>query len=150
MLNEKDTAPDFELTADDGSTVKLSDLRGNRVILYFYPRADTPGCTIEACDFSELTPRVEEKGAVVLGVSPDTVEDVRKFKEKFNLNFRLLADADHAVAEEYGVWKEKSMFGKTTMGAERTTFIIAPDGRIEKIYRNVNAKGHAEKVVTAL
>lgn len=150
MVNEGDKAPDFELEADDGSKVKLSDLKGNRIILYFYPRADTPGCTIEACDFNELAPRVEEKGAVVFGVSPDSVEDVRAFKQKYDLTFKLLADEDHAVAEKYGVWTEKMLFGKKSMGTERTTFIIDPDGRIEKIYRKVSAKGHANNVVSAL
>lgn len=150
MVNEGDKAPDFELKADDGSTVRLSDQKGNRIILYFYPRADTPGCTIEACDFNELAPRVEEKGAMVYGVSPDSVEDVRAFKAKYDLTFKLLADEDHAVAERYGVWTEKTMFGKKSMGTERTTFVIDPNGRIEKIYRKVGAKGHADEVVSAL
>ncbi len=150
MVKENDQAPDFELRADDGSTVKLSDSRGDRIILYFYPRADSPGCTVEACEFNELAPRVEEKGALVFGISPDSVEDVRAFKEKFDLNFKLLADEDHAVAVRYGVWTEKSMFGKKSMGTERTTFVIDSEGRIEKIYRKVGAKGHANEVVSAL
>lgn len=149
-LHTGDPAPDFELPADDGSTVRLKDLQGRKVILYFYPRADTPGCTIEACEFRDLAPRIEERGAVVLGVSPDTVADVRKFKEKFDLNFRLLADADHAVAEAYGVWKEKSMFGKTYWGAARTTFVIDERGRIDEIYEEVRAEGHAEQVLSDL
>ena len=150
MVEENQKAPDFELEADDGSTVKLSDLRGQRVVLYFYPKDDTPGCTIEACDFRDLLPRVEEKGAVVLGVSPDPVQSHQKFKDKFDLNFPLLADTDHSVAEAYGVWKEKNMFGRKYWGVERATFVIDADGKIEKAYRNVNAKGHAEKVLAEL
>lgn len=150
MLNEKDVAPDFELTADDGSTVRLSGLRGQRVILFFYPKADTPGCTVEACEFGELTPQISEKGAVVLGISPDPVKDVAKFREKFSLPFRLLADEDHAVAEAYGVWAEKSMYGRKYMGVERTTFLVDAEGRIERIYRKVTPKGHAADVLGAL
>lgn len=146
-LKTNDPAPDFELDADDGSRVRLSDLRGSKVILYFYPRADTPGCTIEACEFGELTPRIDERGAVVLGVSPDPVEDVRKFREKFDLPFRLLADADHEVSEKYGVWKEKTLFGKKKMGTERATFVIDEEGKLARVYRNVRAEGHAAKVL---
>lgn len=149
-LQENDLAPDFELTADDGSQVRLSNLRGNRVILFFYPRADTPGCTTEACEFRDLTPQIQEKGAVVLGISPDPVDAVRKFREKFNLPFRLLADSDHAIAEAYGVWGEKSMYGKTYMGVERTTFLIDEEGRIARIFRKVSPKGHAEEVLHGL
>lgn len=146
-LQENDTAPDFAIPADDGSLVRLSELRGRRVILFFYPRADTPGCTIEACEFRDLSPQIEEQGAVVLGISPDTVEDVRKFREKFNLPYRLLADADHRVAEQYGVWKEKSMYGKKYWGVERTTFLIDEEGRIAKGYRKVKPEGHAGEVL---
>lgn len=149
-LQEKDLAPDFELPADDGAAVRLSGLRGRRVVLYFYPRADTPGCTTEACEFGELTPRIEERGAVVIGVSPDPVKDVRKFREKFGLPFRLLADEDHAVAEAYGVWGEKSMFGKKFMGVERTTFLVDEEGRIARIFRQVSPKGHADEVLGEL
>lgn len=150
MLNEKDIAPDFELTADDGSTVRLSALRGQRVILFFYPKADTPGCTVEACEFGELTPQISEKGAVVLGISPDPVKAVTKFREKFDLPFRLLADEDHAVAEAYGVWAEKSMYGRKYMGVERTTFLVDAEGHIERIYQKVTPKGHAADVLGAL
>ncbi|HET8656659.1 MAG TPA: thioredoxin-dependent thiol peroxidase [Longimicrobiaceae bacterium] len=149
-LKENDLAPDFELPADDGSTVRLSDLRGGRVILYFYPRADTPGCTIEACEFGEALPRIEEKGATVLGVSPDPVGAVRAFREKYDLPFRLLADADHRVAEAYGVWVEKTNFGRTYWGTERTTFVVDEEGRISDIYRRVNAEGHAAAVLQGL
>lgn len=149
-LNINEPAPDFELTADDGSRVRLADLRGSKVILYFYPRADTPGCTIEACEFRELSPRIDERGAIVLGVSPDPVEDVRKFREKFSLPFRLLADSDHRVAEAYDVWKEKNLFGKLMMGVVRTTFVIDEEGRIARIYENVRAEGHAGQVLEEL
>jgi thioredoxin-dependent peroxiredoxin len=149
-IEETQPAPDFDLPADDGSRVRLSALRGRRVVLYFYPRADTPGCTVESCEFRDLTPRYEEKGAVVLGVSPDSVEEVRRFREKFSLPFRLLADADHQVAEAYGVWVEKSMFGKTFMGVERSTFVVAADGTLERAYRKVTAEGHAAEVLEGL
>jgi thioredoxin-dependent peroxiredoxin len=150
MANETEPAPDFELQADDGSTVRLSDLRGRRVVLYFYPRADTPGCTTEACEFGDRTPSFEERGAVVLGVSPDPVADVRAFREKFALPFRLLADPDHQVAEAYGVWTQKSMFGKPYMGVERSTFVIDEQGRIARAYRKVRPEGHAEAVLRDL
>lgn len=149
-LQENDLAPDFQLTADDGSAVRLSDLRGSRVILFFYPRADTPGCTTEACEFRDLSPQIEEQGAVVLGISPDAVEEVRKFREKFDLPYRLLADSDHAVAEAYGVWKERSMYGKKYMGVERSTFVIDAEGQIAQIYRKVSPKGHAGQVLQGL
>ena len=149
-LQENALAPDFELPADDGSTVRLSDLRGSKVILYFYPRADTPGCTTEACEFRDLTPQIQEKGALVLGISPDPVEPVRKFRAKFDLPFRLLADADHAIAEAYGVWGEKSMFGKKYMGVERTTFLIDEEGHIARIFRKVSPEGHAGEVLQEL
>ena len=147
---QNDPAPDFALPADDGSLVRLGDLRGQRVILFFYPRADTPGCTIEACEFRDMTPQIQEKGAVVLGLSPDTVEDVRKFKEKFQLPYRLLADADHSVAEMYGVWREKNNFGKTYWGVARTTFLVDEEGKIARVYEQVTPQGHAAEVLGGL
>lgn len=150
MPQEGDAAPDFTLTADDGSTVRLSELRGRKVILYFYPRADTPGCTLEACEFRDALPRIEEEGAVVLGISPDPVKDLAKFRDKYDLNFRLLADEDHQVAEGYGVWKEKSMFGKKYMGVERSTFVIDQEGRIARAFHQVKPQGHAAEVLQEL
>ena len=143
-------APDFALPADDGSQVKLSSLRGRRVVLYFYPKDDTSGCTAQACSFRDSLPRLEERGAVVLGVSPDDLSSHRKFKEKYDLNFPLLADTDHAVAEAYGVWKEKSMYGRTYMGIERSTFIIDEEGRVEQAWRKVKPADHALEVLDAL
>jgi peroxiredoxin Q/BCP len=149
-LRENDPAPDFTLPDETGEPVRLSDLRGQRVILYFYPRADTPGCTLESCEFRDLHPRIEEKGAVVLGVSPDSVKEVRRFREKYGFPFHLLADADHQVAEAYGAWVEKSMFGNDYWGVERSTFVIDEHGRIERAYRKVKAEGHAAEVVEGL
>jgi peroxiredoxin Q/BCP len=143
-------APDFELRADNGTVVRLSDLRGHRVILFFYPRADTPGCTIEACEFRDHGPEFEDKGAIVLGISPDSVADVRAFRKKFQLPYRLLADADHAVADAYGVWREKLMFGRKFWGVVRTTFVIAEDGLIARVYEKVDAAGHAYEVLNQL
>lgn len=148
--NENEPAPDFTLPDDAGAPVKLSELRGQRVILYFYPEVDTSGCTLESCDFRDLHPRIQEKGAVVYGISPDPVDAVRRFREKFDLPFHLLADEDHRVSEAYGVWAEKSMFGKKYWGVERSTFVVGPDGRIEKAYRKVKAEGHAGEVVGSL
>ena len=147
---QNDPAPDFALPADDGTLVRLGDLRGQRVILFFYPRADTPGCTIEACEFRDMTPQIQEKGAVVLGISPDTVADVRKFREKFQLPYRLLADADHSVAETYGVWREKNNFGKTYWGVARTTFLVDEEGKIARVYEQVTPQGHAAEVLGGL
>jgi len=150
MINEGDAAPDFELPADDGSTISLAGLRGKKVVLYFYPKDDTSGCTTEACEFRDALPRFEEDGAVILGVSPDSVASHRKFKEKYDLNFLLLADEAHEVAEAYGVWKEKSMFGNKYWGVERSTFLIDEEGRVQRAWRRVRPKGHAEKVAEAL
>lgn len=150
MLNENDLAPDFQLDADDGSTVRLSELRGRKVVLFFYPKADTPGCTIEACEFRDRNEEFDTQGAVILGISPDPVADVHAFRQKFGLPYRLLADADHEVAEAYGLWGEKTLFGNRYWGVDRTTFVIDEEGRIEKIYRKVSPEGHAAEVLRAL
>src|SRR4051794_26052250 len=132
MLNVGDQAPDISLLTDAGEPFKLSDLRGQRVVLYFYPKADTPGCTIESCEFRDELSQFAGKGAVVVGVSPDKPEDQAKFKQKFDLTFPLLADDQKETVQAYDVWKEKNMYGKKSMGVERTTFVIGPDGKIEK------------------
>lgn len=150
MVRKGEPAPDFTLPADDASEVTLSSLRGRTVVLYFYPRDDTPGCTTEACDFRDALPRFEDLDAVVLGVSPDSPASHRRFREKFSLNFPLLADENHAVAEAYGVWKEKKMYGRTYMGIERSTFLIGRDGVVREVWRKVRPKGHAEAVAAAL
>lgn len=145
-----DAAPDFTLPSDSGETVSLSALRGKPVVLYFYPRDDTPGCTTEACEFRDAWDEVKNAGAVVLGVSPDDVPSHRRFKTKFRLPFPLLADPDHRVAERYGAWGEKSMYGRTFQGILRTTFVIGPTGRIHRIFERVKPKGHAAAVLDAL
>ena len=150
MLKPNDIAPDFELQADDGSTVRLSDLRGRKVVLYFYPKDDTPGCTIEACEFRDRVKDLDAGGAVVLGVSPDTVESHRKFRDKYGLDFRLLADTDHRVAEAYGVWQQKSMYGRKYWGVARTTFLIDEEGRIARVFEKVKPAGHAAEVLEAI
>jgi thioredoxin-dependent peroxiredoxin len=147
MIKEGDKAPEFTLEADDGSQVTLKDLRGGKVVLYFYPKDDTSGCTTQACDFRDSMSELETRGATVLGVSPDSAASHRKFKEKYGLNFPLLVDADHEVAEAYGVWKEKSMYGRKYWGIERSTFLIDEKGRVEKAWRKVRPKGHAEVVL---
>ena len=143
-------APAFTLTADDGTKVRLSDLKGRPVVLYFYPRDDTPGCTREACAFRDLKAELADRGAVVLGVSSDTVESHAKFRDKYGLNFPLLADTDHEVAEKYGAWREKNMYGKKTMGIQRSTFFIDPAGRIARIWKQVKVEGHDAQVLAAL
>ncbi len=150
MLKPNDIAPDFELQADDGSTVRLSDLRGRKVVLYFYPKDDTPGCTIEACEFRDRNQDLAASGAVVLGVSPDTVESHRKFRDKYGLDFRLLADTDHRVAEAYGVWQQKSMYGRKYWGVARTTFLIDEEGRLARVFEKVKPAGHAAEVLEAI
>ena len=150
MLKEGDKAPEIRLRTDSGEEFKLSGLKGKRVALYFYPRADTPGCTTEACEFRDGIESFAKKGAVVVGVSPDTPAAQAKFKSKYNLPFALLADEEKAAAQAYGVWKEKNLYGRKSMGIERTTFIIGPDGRIEKIYTKVKAQGHAVQVLENL
>ena len=143
-------APDFALPASDGTDVSLSSLRGRRVVLYFYPKADTPGCTKQACGFSDAVADYQSIDAAVYGVSPDPLGDVKKFADKFALNFPLLADADHAACEAYGVWQEKGMYGKTYMGAARTTFVIDAEGKIEKVFEKVKPEGHDREVLDYL
>ena len=150
LVAKGDRAPDFTLPSDDGGDVTLSALRGRKVVLYFYPKDDTPGCTTQACDLRDAMPTFQGLDAVVLGVSPDSVASHGKFRDKFGLNYPLLADEDHRVAEAYGVWKEKNMYGRKLMGVERSTFLIDEDGRIEEAWRKVSPKGHAELVAEAL
>jgi peroxiredoxin Q/BCP len=149
-VEEGETAPDFTLAADDGRQVKLSALRGKPVVLYFYPKDDTPGCTKEACAFRDRTAELKAKGAVVLGVSPDDVESHGKFRDKFSLNFPLLADLGHQVAERYGAWREKNMYGKVSMGVQRSTFVIDGEGKVRKVWKKVNVDGHDQQVLDAL
>jgi peroxiredoxin Q/BCP len=143
-------APDFTLTADDGSKVKLSALRGKPVVVYFYPKDDTPGCTKEACAFRDQKTALTKLGAAVFGVSPDDVESHVKFRDKFKLNFPLLADLDHKVADKYGAWREKNMYGKTSMGIQRSTFLIDAEGKVAQVWKKVNVDGHDEEVIAAL
>jgi len=150
MIEKGKPAPDFTLPSDEGADVTLSDLRGRKVILYFYPKDDTPGCTTEACAFRDSLSRFEEVEATVLGVSPDSVESHREFRDKFDLTFPLLADEEHTVAEAYGVWKEKNMYGRKYMGIERSTFLIGEDGIIVDLWRKVKVKGHAERLAELL
>jgi peroxiredoxin Q/BCP len=146
-LMEGKKAPEIKLETDDGAKFKLSALKGKKVVLYFYPKADTPGCTTESCQFRDTVSQFQELGVEVVGISPDTPTDQAKFKSKFELTFPLLADTEKAVAMAYGVWVEKNMYGKKSMGVERATFVIGEDGKILKIYRKVKADGHAEKVL---
>ncbi len=145
-----DHAPDFTVLTDTGETLTLSDLQGKPVVLYFYPKDDTSGCTTEACEFRDLFPRFKRDKAVVLGVSPDPVASHAKFKTKYELPFILLADTEKAISQAYGVWKEKSMYGRKYMGVERTTFIIDAAGRIAQVFAKVKPAGHAEEVMAAL
>jgi peroxiredoxin Q/BCP len=150
MLQVGDQAPDIELLTDSGEPFRLSDLKGKRVVLYFYPRADTPGCTTEACEFRDNLKQFAKKGTAVVGVSPDKPAAQARFKSKYELPFTLLADEEKAAAEAYGVWQEKNMYGKKTMGIVRSTFVIGPDGKIEKVYSKVKAQGHAAAVLAEL
>lgn len=143
-------APTFKLPASTGETIDLAALKGKTVVLYFYPRADTPGCTTEACGFRDAIASYQKVGVPVFGVSPDPVKDVKQFAEKFDLNFPLLADEDHSVAEKYGVWQEKSMYGKKYMGVARTTFIISPEGTIAQVFEKVKPEGHDQQVLAAV
>ena len=150
MLTPGDAAPDFTLPDQHGDSVTLSELRGQTVVLYFYPKADTPGCTTQACGIRDRRPEYDHAGAVVLGVSPDAVKKVAKFDDKYELGFTLLADENHEVAERYGVWVEKSMYGRTYMGNERTTFVIDPDGKVSEVFRNVKPADHDALVLGAI
>jgi thioredoxin-dependent peroxiredoxin len=150
MIEQGDQAPDFELPDQDGSPVKLSDLRGQPVVVYFYPKADTPGCTTQACGVRDHRADYVKVGTTVLGISPDPVKKVKKFHDKFDLNFPLLADEDHAVAESYGVWATKSMYGKSYKGNERTTFVIDSAGKVAEVLRKVKPAEHDALVLAAL
>jgi peroxiredoxin Q/BCP len=150
MIQPGEQAPDFELPNQDGEPVRLSGLRGQKVVLYFYPKADTPGCTTQACGVRDHLPAYEGAGATVLGVSPDPVKKIKKFHDGQGLNFTLLADADHAISEAYGVWVEKSMYGKTYWGAQRSTFVIDEDGTVVHVIEKVSPKTHDEEVLAAL
>jgi peroxiredoxin Q/BCP len=147
---EGTTAPDFTLATDTGEQLTLSALRGRPVVLYFYPKDDTPGCTTESCEFRDLVQRFEGVNAQVLGISPDSVKSHAKFRDKFQLNFPLLADEGHKVADEYGVWGEKSFMGRKYMGNLRTTFVIGRDGRIARVFPEVKPAGHAAEVAAAV
>jgi thioredoxin-dependent peroxiredoxin len=150
VVEEGSQAPDFELKSDTGETLKLSQFRGRPVVLYFYPRDDTPGCTKEACAFRDSYDEYLARDAVILGVSRDGEESHRKFKQKYDLPFTLLSDPDHEVAEAYGVWAEKSMYGRKSMGIVRSTFVIAADGTIARAMRGIKVPGHSDKVLDAL
>jgi peroxiredoxin Q/BCP len=150
LIEKGAAAPDFELESDDGRTVRLSDFRGRPVVLYFYPKDDTPGCTREACEIRDVWSEFEKRGAVVLGVSPDSTTSHARFKAKHGLPFTLLADPDHAVAEAYDVWRERTLYGKKRMGILRSTFVIGPDGTVVEALYGVKPDGHAAKVLAAL
>ena len=150
MVEEGKPAPDFELESDSGGTVRLSDLRGKPVVLYFYPKDDTPGCTRQACGIRDAWGEFQRAGAEVFGISADTTASHERFRSKYELPFTLLADPGHEVAEEYGVWKERNRYGKKSMGIERSTFVIDADGNIAKEMRRVNPETHAADVLGAL
>jgi peroxiredoxin Q/BCP len=143
-------APPFTLTADDGSKVRLADFAGGPIVLYFYPKDDTPGCTRQACAFRDQQKELQKLGAKILGVSADDVASHEKFRDKFQLNFPLLADDDHAVAEKYGAWREKNMYGKKSMGIQRSTYLIDAAGKVAKVWKRVQVDGHDQKVLEAL
>ena len=149
-IEEGAKAPAFTLAADDGTKVKLADLAGSPVVLYFYPADDTPGCTKEACAFRDRKAELVKLGAKVLGVSPDTVASHVKFRDKYKLNFPLLADLEHKVAEKYGAWREKNMYGKKSMGVQRSTFLIDAAGKVAKVWKRVQVEGHDGQVLDAL
>jgi peroxiredoxin Q/BCP len=150
MPRENEAAPEFTLQDQNGDSVRLSDFRGRKVVLYFYPKDDTPGCTAQACELRDSVATFDTRGTVILGVSPDGVASHRRFADKFDLPFPLLADVDHRVAEAYGVWKEKSMYGRTYWGNERTTFVIDEQGRIAKVLPKVKPAEHVDRVLELL
>jgi peroxiredoxin Q/BCP len=150
LMNINDKAPEFTLQDENEKEISLRDLRGKVVVLYFYPRADTPGCTVEACEFRDTYKQMQKTGAVLLGISPDTPKAQKKFQDKFKLPFSLLADADKKVADAFGVVQEKNMYGKKVMGVVRTTFVIGPDGKIQHIFPKVKPEGHAVEVLAYL
>ncbi|NOY43397.1 MAG: thioredoxin-dependent thiol peroxidase [Planctomycetes bacterium] len=143
-------APAFTLAADDGSKVRLLELKGSPVVLYFYPRDNTPGCTREACAFRDRQAEIKKLGAKVFGISPDSVESHVKFRDKYKLNFPLLVDADHKMAEKYGAWREKNMYGKKSMGIQRSTYLIGADGKVAKLWKRVKVDGHDQQVIDAI
>jgi peroxiredoxin Q/BCP len=149
-MEVNDKSPDFSTTDENGKEVALKDFRGKTVVLYFYPKADTPGCTIEACEFRDKYAAIRKTGVVLLGISRDTAASQKKFQDKFKLPFPLLADPEKKIAELFGVVKEKNMYGKKVMGVARTTFVIGPDGKIKHIFNNVKPEGHAEEVLAYL
>lgn len=150
MFEIGDKAPEFELTSDEGATIKLSDFRGQRVLLFFYPKADTPGCTTQACGFRDSYPEIEAAGAVVLGISPDTPEKLAAWREKMGFPYNLLADPDHAVAEAYGVWGEKKLYGNSYMGIIRSHFVIDANGNFEDVQFKISPKKSIQKGVRSL
>ena len=150
MLREGQPAPDFDLTSDSGERIRLSDFRGKPVVLYFYPKDDTPGCTAQACGIRDVWGDLEERGALVLGVSPQGAESHRKFRSKYHLPFTLLADPEHEAAERYGAWVEKKNYGRTYFGNERSTFVIGPDGTIQTVLRKVKPAEHDDLVLAVL
>jgi peroxiredoxin Q/BCP len=149
-LNVGDPAPDFELSSDSGDTVKLSGFRGKKVVVYFYPKDDTPGCTTQACGFRDNYPQIEEKNAVVLGISPDGVKSHQKFKTKFNLPFILLADESHTVAEAYGVWQEKKLYGRTSMGIVRSHFVVDEQGKLADVQVKVSPNDSVQRALATV
>ncbi len=149
-VEEGAKAPAFSLPSYDGKKVKLADFKGKIVVVYFYPKDDTPGCTKEACAFRDAEKELQKRGVIVLGISPDSVASHIKFRDKFELNFPLLADEDHSVAEKYGAWREKNMYGKKSMGVQRSTFLIGSDGKVAKVWKKVSVDGHAEAVLEAV
>jgi peroxiredoxin Q/BCP len=150
MPEEGSKAPNFKLKNQNGETISLSDFKGKNVVLYFYPKDDTSGCTAEACSFRDDFPKFEKTDAVILGVSPDSVESHKKFEQKYRLNFNLLSDEKKEILQKYEIWKEKNMYGRKYMGVERTTYIIGPEGKIKKIFRKVKVSGHNKEVLEAL